>query len=95
METINIQLDREFFKQAIDQLTHQNKAENFFDFEDRLINEIVEICKKYPAHVARKFVIKIRDVVNEEIEAAIHVEPYLKSLRNSINGAVSSVLRFI
>ncbi|MFA4857707.1 MAG: hypothetical protein WC901_02330 [Candidatus Margulisiibacteriota bacterium] len=90
-----IRFSREFFHQAIAHLTEKNDADAFFDFEDKLIDEIVDICKKFPRRLARELVLQVKVVVDEEIPIESHVAPYLKSLRTSVDGAVSSVLRFL
>jgi hypothetical protein len=90
-----IRFSREYFHQVIAHLTEKNDADAFFDFEDKLIDEIVEICKKFPRRLARELVLQIKAIVDEEIPLERHVAPYMKSLRISVDGAVSSVLRFL
>jgi hypothetical protein len=90
-----VALNKEIFQEAIDFLTDENNADYFFDFEDRLIEEIIEICKNYPPLLARRLVLKIKAVVCEEINAAPFVASYLKSLRTSVDGAVSAVLKLL
>ena len=90
-----VALSHDLFQRAIEKLTHENCAEKFFDFEDRLIEEVIHICRNYPPAVARDLVIRIKEIVYREISTAHYVQPYLKSLRKSVDGAVSAVLRFL
>lgn len=90
-----VALSHEIFQRAIEKLTHENNAEKFFDFEDRLIEEVIHICRNYPPEVARDLVMKVKEIVYREVSTAHYVQPYLKSLRKSVDGAVSAVLRFL
>ena len=82
-------------KVALSHDLFQRAIEKFFDFEDRLIEEVIHICRNYPPAVARDLVIRIKEIVYREISTAHYVQPYLKSLRKSVDGAVSAVLRFL
>lgn len=91
----SISFDAEIWKDALSKLSDLHRQEYYLDFEDRLIEEIVVAMLKFPPHKAKEEIAKIRGIVEEEIELADHVKPYLQSLRMSIKGAAQAALRSI
>jgi len=88
----SIKFDTHIWKEALSKLADLNRPQYYFDFEDRLIEEIVVAMLKFSPHKAKEEIIKIKDIVEEEIELDSHVKPYLQSLRMSIRGAATAAL---
>ena len=88
----SIQFDSNIWEEALNKLSDLNRPEYYLDFEDRLIEEIVVAMLKLPPHKAKEKILKIKDIIEEDVELDSHVVPYLQSLRTSIRGAAQTAL---
>ena len=88
-----VKFDEEVWQEAVEKLSAFNKPEYYFDFEDRLIEEVVLSVLKYPPGKAKSEIARIRKIVEADVGHKLHCKPFLRSIRNSVAGAVAVAMR--
>jgi|GEM_PF-1283479 len=88
-----VKFDEEIWANALEKLSDLNKPEYYFDFEDRLIEEVVLSVLRYRPDEARSEMVRIKKIVDMDLEHTSHLKPYIRSIRNSVSGAVAVALR--
>ncbi len=91
--TGTIKFDGKIWEEALDKLSEFNRPEYYFDFEDRLIEEIVLSVLRYPPGKAKLEIEKIKKIVDADVGHKLHCKPFLRSIRNSVAGAVAVAMR--
>ncbi len=89
----SIKFNPDIWQEALTKLSDLNRPEYYFDFEDRLIEEIVVAMLKFPPHEAKEEIIRIKGIIEQDLELDSHVKPFLHSLRMSIRGAAEAALK--
>jgi len=84
-----VKFDREIWEEAIEKLSEFNRAPYFFEFEDRLIDEIVTSVLRDPPHKAKREMMKIQGIVDSYVSHRPHCKPFLESIRTAVTGAVN------
>lgn len=87
-----IKFDQEIFIDALEKLQKANEAEYYFQFEDRIIEEIVLTILCMPPGRARRELKRLKRVICSYNDIPPHVETFLKSIYNSVEGAVGVAL---
>lgn len=88
-----VRFDEDIWFEALDRLSYFNRSDYYFDFEDRLVEEIVLSVLRYPNETAKAEMIRIKSIVDKKIDHAEHSRTFVRSMRNSIAGAVSVALK--
>ena len=92
MNQRTVKFDNSVWEDALKNLAHLNHPDYYFDFEDRLIEEIVISMIKLPPVSAKEEILRIKEIVEKDIKLDRHVLPFLRSMRTSIRGAASTAL---
>lgn len=87
--------DEQIWSEALTRLAEFNCSRYYFDFEDRLIEEIVLSIVDLPVDMARAEMVRMKSIVDRESEQASHGRSFVLSIRNAVAGAVSVGLKFL
>ena len=87
-----IPFDAPLFKEALILLSKINDPDVFFEFEDRLISEIIDLAREAHPELAKQEIARIRQIVESHVEHANHVTPFLISIRNCIKSASKAAI---
>ncbi|MCX5750391.1 MAG: hypothetical protein NT099_01770 [Candidatus Saganbacteria bacterium] len=87
-----IYFDITLFQEALEALARINDPDIFFEFEDRLINEIIDLAKHGNPDESRKEIMRICAVVESHINHAKHVAPLIDSIRNCTKSAARAAM---
>ena len=90
-----VKFDESIWNEAISRLADFNCPEYFFDFEDRLIEEIVLLILDLPSDKAKAEMIRIQGIVDKESDQITHTKPFVQSIRSAVAGAVAVGLKFL
>jgi len=91
----NIKFNPDIWQEALGKLSDLNRPEYYYDFEDRLIEEIVVAMLRFSPHEAKEEISRIKEIIEKEVDLDSHVKPYLSSLRMSVRGAAEAALKSI
>jgi hypothetical protein len=87
-----VRFDNEIWLEALNKLSEFNKPDYYFDFEDRIIEEIVSSVLRLPPAKAKAEVVRIKSIIDRDVAHRPHSRTFLRSIRNSVKGAVAVVL---
>lgn len=87
-----VKFDEDVWTEAIEKLADLNDPQYFFEFEDRIINEIVSLASKLPRSKAKKEIKKVEEIMKEDLKILPHASSLFESLKYSIKGAVAVAL---
>ena len=87
-----VRFDEAVWKEAVEKLADLNDPQYFFEFEDRIINEIVSLASKLPRSKAKKEIKKVGEIIKEDLKILPHASLFFENLRCSIMGAVAVAL---
>ncbi|MCX5725663.1 MAG: hypothetical protein NT030_00520 [Candidatus Saganbacteria bacterium] len=87
-----VKFDEDIWREGIETLAELNNPDYFFEFEDRIIHEIVVLASKLPKSKAKVEIQKVEKIMKEDFEVSPHAKSLFQSLKYSILGAVSVAL---
>ena len=88
-----IRFDEGIWVRGLEKLSEYNKPKYFFEFEDRIIDEIVSSVLRYPSEMAKQEIMRIKTIVDNGVTPTKHNKTFIQSIRNSVAGAVAVAIK--